>query len=227
MDQNLMIGSVFTAGILSFFSPCILPLLPVYFGILTNTSSLENSIETKKNIGQNLLKTVLFIFGIGFVFILLGFGAGSLGPLLSNPLFQRIGGIIVILFGLNQMGLIRVNFMEKWNPPGYNSSARNQYLSAFLLGLIVSLGWTPCIGPILASVLILAVSSGTAIRGAGFMAIYTLGMAIPFMVIMLFADFLLTRIKSWRRWLPIIRKVGGTLLVITGLLLFFNRLNGL
>lgn len=226
MDQNLMIGSVFTAGILSFFSPCILPLLPVYFGILTNTSTSQNSIEPKKNIRQNLLKTVLFIFGIGFVFVLLGFGAGSLGPLLSNPLFQRIGGIIVILFGLNQMGLIRLNFMEKWNLPGYNPSGGNQYLSAFSLGLIVSLGWTPCIGPILASVLILAANSGTAIRGAGYMAFYTLGMAIPFIVIMLFADFLLMPIKKGGRWLPIIRKIGGALLVITGILMFFNRLNG-
>ncbi len=226
MDQNLMIGSVFTAGILSFFSPCILPLLPVYFGILTNTSTSQNSIEPKKNIGRNLLKTVLFIFGIGFVFVLLGFGAGSLGPLLSNPLFQRIGGIIVILFGLNQMGLIRLNFMEKWNLPGYNPSGGNQYLSAFSLGLIVSLGWTPCIGPILASVLILAANSGTAIRGAGYMAFYTLGMAIPFIVIMLFADFLLMPIKKGGRWLPIIRKIGGALLVITGILMFFNRLNG-
>ncbi|HOP02725.1 MAG TPA: cytochrome c biogenesis protein CcdA [Flexilinea sp.] len=226
MDQNLMIGSVFTAGILSFFSPCILPLLPVYFGILTNTSTSQNSIEPKKNIRQNLLKTVLFIFGIGFVFVLLGFGAGSLGPLLSNPLFQRIGGIIVILFGLNQMGLIRLNFMEKWNLPGYNPSGGNQYLSAFSLGLIVSLGWTPCIGPILASVLILAANSGTAIRGAGYMAFYTLGMAIPFIVIMLFADFLLMPIKKGGRWLPIIQKTGGALLVITGILMFFNRLNG-
>jgi len=226
MDQNLMIGSVFTAGILSFFSPCILPLLPVYFGILTNTSTSQNSIEPKKNIRQNLLKTVLFIFGIGFVFVLLGFGAGSLGPLLSNPLFQRIGGIIVILFGLNQMGLIRLNFMEKWNLPGYNPSGGNQYLSAFSLGLIVSLGWTPCIGPILASVLILAANSGTAIRGAGYMAFYTLGMAIPFIVIMLFADFLLMPIKKGGRWLPIIRKTGGAFLVITGILMFFNRLNG-
>jgi cytochrome c biogenesis protein CcdA len=221
-----MIGSVFTAGILSFFSPCILPLLPVYFGILTNTSTSQNSIEPKKNIRQNLLKTVLFIFGIGFVFVLLGFGAGSLGPLLSNPLFQRIGGIIVILFGLNQMGLIRLNFMEKWNLPGYNPSGGNQYLSAFSLGLIVSLGWTPCIGPILASVLILAANSGTAIRGAGYMAFYTLGMAIPFIVIMLFADFLLMPIKKGGRWLPIIQKTGGALLVITGILMFFNRLNG-
>jgi len=226
MDQNLMIGSVFTAGILSFFSPCILPLLPVYFGILTNTSTSQNSIEPKKNIRQHLLKTVLFIFGIGFVFVLLGFGAGSLGPLLSNPLFQRIGGIIVILFGLNQMGLIRLNFMEKWNLPGYNPSGGNQYLSAFSLGLIVSLGWTPCIGPILASVLILAANSGTAIRGAGYMAFYTLGMAIPFIVIMLFADFLLMPIKKGGRWLPIIQKTGGALLVITGILMFFNRLNG-
>jgi cytochrome c biogenesis protein CcdA len=113
MDQNLMIGSVFTAGILSFFSPCILPLLPVYFGILTNTSTSQNSIEPKKNIGRNLLKTVLFIFGIGLVYVLLGFGAGSL-VIAQQSLFQRIGGIIVILFGLNQMGLIRLNFMEKW-----------------------------------------------------------------------------------------------------------------
>ena len=226
MDQNLMIGSVFTAGILSFFSPCILPLLPVYFGILTNTSTSQNSIEPKKNIRQNLLKTVLFIFGIGFVFVLLGFGAGSLAPLFSNPLFHRIGGLIIILFGLNQMGVLRLNFMEKWNLPGYNPSGGNQYLSAFSLGLIVSLGWTPCIGPILASVLILAANSGTAIRGAGYMAFYTLGMAIPFIVIMLFADFLLMPIKKGGRWLPIIQKTGGALLVITGILMFFNRLNG-
>ncbi|HOR55427.1 MAG TPA: cytochrome c biogenesis protein CcdA [Flexilinea sp.] len=226
MNQNLMIGSVFTAGILSFFSPCILPLLPVYFGILTNTSTPENSIEAKKDTGRNLLKTVLFILGIGFVFVLLGFGAGSLAPLFSNPLFHRIGGLIIILFGLNQMGVLRLNFMEKWNAPGYNSSGKNQYLSAFFLGLIVSLGWTPCIGPILASVLILAANSGTAIRGAWYMTFYTLGMAIPFVVIMLFADFLLIRIKKGGQWLPVVRKIGGALLVITGLLLFFNRLNG-
>ena len=227
MNLNLMTGSVFLAGILSFFSPCILPLLPVYVGMLTNDpkADSEETTPTKgTRLRRNIIKTLLFIAGLGTIFITLGYGAGSLGSVFTSQWFTIFAGVLVILFGLNQLGVLRFNFMRNWSGVNVVTAGKNQYWGAFLLGLLISFGWTPCIGPVLTSVLLLAGSSGTAIKAALYMAIYTLGMAIPFLVIVLFSDVLLGKIKQVNRWMPVLKKVGGGLLVIAGILMITNRL---
>lgn len=225
MEQNLMFGTVFAAGLLSFFNPCILPLIPVYFGILTDFPDEHGKPldPTRKNIWQTLLLTVVFLAGLSFTFIVLGFGAGTLSVLLNHPVFRIVGGILMILFGLTQMGLIPLsNILETVNL-NVADRARTPYLRALLLGLTISLGWIPCIGPVLAAVLILAAQAGTAFRGGFLMGAYTLGLAIPFLLIALFSSLILRRISALNRLTPLFKKIGGLLLVVMGVLMFLNK----
>lgn len=223
MTQNLVVSSVFFAGLLSFFSPCILPLLPVYFGILTDRAS-QNETRSNQPSSKNLLPTLLFIFGLGTSFILLGFGAGAISALISHPAFMVIGGLLMIFFGLIQLGLVPISFFTPQIGTDFVTSDSPRNLRAYVLGVLLSLGWTPCIGPVFASVLVLAAQGGTALQGAVFMAIYTLGLAIPFLMIALFADTLLQKIKRLNRWTALFKKIGGVFLIIIGLLLMTNRL---
>ena len=139
MDFGVQAGSVFLAGLLSFFSPCILPLLPVYAGILTNDDHSAPAEPGKRTL-RPLIKTLLFVLGLGTTFVLLGFGAGSLSGLLMSRWFRIATGLIIILFGLNQLGVLEFNFMKNWSLQNFSSSRGNQYFSSWLLGLLISFG---------------------------------------------------------------------------------------
>lgn len=225
MEQNLVFGTVFAAGLLSFFNPCILPLMPVYFGILTDFTDDRGKppASTRKNIWQTLLLTVVFLTGLSFTFIVLGFGAGTLSILLNQPVFRIVGGMLMILFGLTQMGLIPLSGILGNVNLNVADRVRAPYLRALLLGLTISLGWIPCIGPVLAAVLVLAAQAGTAFRGGFLMAVYTLGLAIPFLFIALFSSLILRRISALNRFTPLFKKIGGLLLVVMGVLMFLGK----
>ncbi|NOO53519.1 cytochrome c biogenesis protein CcdA, partial [Klebsiella pneumoniae] len=175
--------SVFLAGILSFFSPCILPLLPVYTGVLLDDKDGAQASSGKFSISvTSLLRTLAFIAGISFIFILLGYGAGFLGDLLYASWFQYLTGAIIILLGLHQMEILHFKGLYKEKRLQLQGQGQNGkgYSQAFLLGLTFSFAWTPCVGPVLGSVLALAASGGSgAWQGAGLMLVYTLGLALP------------------------------------------------
>ncbi|SNE31014.1 cytochrome c-type biogenesis protein [Streptococcus pneumoniae] len=219
--------SVFLAGILSFFSPCILPLLPVYTGVLLDDKDGAQASSGKFSISvTSLLRTLAFIAGISFIFILLGYGAGFLGDLLYASWFQYLTGVIIILLGLHQMEILHFKGLYKEKRLQLQGQGQNGkgYSQAFLLGLTFSFAWTPCVGPVLGSVLALAASGGSgAWQGAGLMLVYTLGLALPFLLLALTSSYVLKHFRKLHPYLGILKKVGGFLIIVMGLLVLFGN----
>lgn len=219
--------SVFLAGILSFFSPCILPLLPVYTGVLLDDKDSAQASSGKFSISvTSLLRTLAFITGISFIFILLGYGAGFLGDLLYASWFQYVTGAVIILLGLHQMEILHFKGLYKEKRLQLQGQGQNGkgYSQAFLLGLTFSFAWTPCVGPVLGSVLALAASGGSgAWQGAGLMLVYTLGLALPFLLLALTSSYVLKHFRKLHPYLGILKKVGGFLIIVMGLLVLFGN----
>ncbi|MDD2169219.1 cytochrome c biogenesis protein CcdA, partial [Glaesserella parasuis] len=200
-DQNLLISSVFLAGLASFLSPCIFPIVPIYFGILSKG-------------GKKVLNTLLFIMGLSLTFVSLGFSFGFLGDLLLNDTTRVVAGIIVIILGIHQLGIIKINFLEQTKLVEIKTNGKSASVEAFVLGLTFSLGWTPCIGPILASVLALSGDEGSALYGGAMMFVYVLGLALPFIIFSFFSDELLKRAKSLNKHLDKFKIIGGILIIL-------------
>ncbi|MCK3658847.1 cytochrome C biogenesis protein [Pasteurellaceae bacterium Pebbles2] len=212
LDQNLLISSVFFAGLASFLSPCIFPIVPIYFGILSKG-------------GRKILNTFLFILGLSLTFIGLGFSFGFLGDILFNDTTRIIAGIIVIILGIHQLGIVKINALEKTKLVEIKTNGKSSSVEAFVLGLTFSLGWTPCIGPILASVLALSGDEGSALYGAAMMSVYVLGLATPFIIFSFFSDALLKKTKSLNKHLTKFKIIGGLLIILMGILLITNNLH--
>ena len=217
METIIFSISVFLAGVLSFFSPCIFPLLPVYAGILLDDqeSAKSFSLFGRKVLWSGLIRTLCFIAGISLIFFILGFGAGYFGNILYANWFRYVMGTIIIILGLHQMEIFH-----------FKKSEANRYWSAFLLGITFSFGWTPCIGPILSSVLALAASGGNgAWQGAIYTLIYTLGMAIPFLVLALASGVVMPYFSKIKRHMMLLKKIGGFLIILMGILLLLGQVN--
>ena len=210
-DQQLLIGTVFLAGLASFLSPCIFPIIPIYFGILAKG-------------GRKIMNTFLFIAGLSLTFVSLGFSFGFLGNLFFNDNLRIISGIIVIILGIHQLGIIKLNFLERTKVVEVKTEGKSASFEAFFLGLTFSLGWTPCIGPILASVLALSGDEGSALYGASMMLVYVLGLATPFVLFSLFSQELLKRTKALNKHLDKFKIIGGLLIIVMGILLITNKL---
>ncbi|OMF00308.1 cytochrome C biogenesis protein [Paenibacillus amylolyticus] len=223
---------VFGAGLLSFFAPCILPLIPVYVSYLSGsmvngTNQQQPDTHSVRLRSTLVLRTFLFVLGLSLVFVLLGFGSGIFGNLISSPVFIAICGAIVVLFGIYQTGLIRLSWLERERKLSSNQAKRGGYVGAFLLGLTFSFGWTPCIGPVLAAILGIAAGEGSPLYGGFLMFLYTLGLAIPFLILSVFSEYVMKRIRRLYRYMGVIKITSGCILIIMGLLLMTDRLNSL
>ncbi|MDR6554840.1 cytochrome c biogenesis protein CcdA [Paenibacillus qinlingensis] len=227
--EHVFVGSVFIAGLLSFFSPCILPLLPVYMAHLGAVSPRSNARAVqlgKMKLHPHLIgNTLFFILGISAVFLLLGFGAGALGTVINSSSFIVVCGAIVVVFGIFQTGLIQLLFLQRERKLTISTSEKKGFTAAFLLGLTFSFGWSPCIGPVLAAVLSLSASEGSSLVGGGYMFVYTLGLAIPFLILSIFSDLLLSKLRKLNAYTPTIKVISGILLIVMGVLLMTNNLN--
>lgn len=224
----VLIISIFTAGILSFFSPCVFPLLPVYLGILLD----ERKEKKIRLLGfelpwYSLLKTLIFVAGTSFIFAVLGFGAGWFGRLLNHRGLRIVLGVLVIIMGLHQMEIIHIKSLYKSRQLQFQQlSDRGQLLKPFLLGISLSLGWSPCVGPVLGSVLALAASGGNgSLIGAGYMLIYSLGFSLPFLAIALSSTLILKHMQQLKKHMLLMKKAGGLLIIAMGLLLIFGNIN--
>lgn len=211
---------VFLEGIASFLSPCLLPLLPVYIGYLSG--EITDSRYNKKKLVVN---SIIFCVGLSTVFILMGLTASFIGAFLNRYryILLKAAAAIIILFGLFHMGILKVSFLyreRRFNAPYKKSTIVN----SFIMGAAFAFGWTPCIGPILGSVLIIAGSSGSAGYGTFLLFVYALGLSIPFIITAALIEVISDRIKSIQKYSGIIAFFSGALLVILGIVLYTGKL---
>ncbi|MBP3905275.1 cytochrome c biogenesis protein CcdA [Turicibacter sp.] len=208
---------VLIEGILSFFSPCIIPLLPIYLGILS-TSDSEEKLFHKSGLFKN---TIAFVLGISTTFILLGLSFQSLSSLLAKyqNTITLVGGIIIVIMGLFYMGVLKIPFLNQ-EKRMHIQTKRMNILSAYLLGFTFSFGWTPCIGPMLASVLMMSITQSFVL-----IVVYTMGFIIPFMIVALFYNRLL-HVLTWIKCnMDKIKLVGGAVLIISGAVMIWGSMN--
>ena len=219
--------AAFTAGILSFLSPCVLPLIPAYFTFITGFSLEELTENRNSEIRKKVfLSTVLFVSGFSLIFILMGASASYLGSLMFNyrELIRIIGGILIVLMGVHLTGIIRIPGLDVEKRINIEKKPLH-FLGIVIIGMAFGAGWSPCIGPLLGSILIIAGSQETVWQGIVLLAIYSAGLAIPFIILSVFIHLLLILIKKASRVLQYVNAAAGILLIIVGLILVTNKLH--
>lgn len=220
---HLSAGIAFLAGLVSFVSPCVLPLVPAYLSFLTGSSLEDLKAESSAQARiDTLLQALAFILGFTIIFVLLGISASALGGLLraNQMLIAQIGGLIVIVLGLQMMGLLRVPFLMM-DARIHAQHKRRGFTTSILVGMAFAAGWSPCIGPILAAILALASSAHTT-EAAGYLLAYSAGLAVPFFATALALGTMLPLLNRIKPALPKIEFAAGLFLVIVGLVLVNN-----
>ena len=210
----------FGAGLISFLSPCVLPLIPGYISFITG-NSLNELLESKK---INIRPLILFTLGFSFVFIIFGATASYLGQVLlqNSETLRIIAGLIIIIFSLQLIGIININFLN-FEKKIYTQKNNNIWFS-FIIGMAFGFGWTPCIGPILGSILALASTEETVFKAIILLSFYSLGLAIPFILSGYLMQRFLMFSKNFKKNINLVTKSGGVILLITGVLILTNQL---
>jgi cytochrome c-type biogenesis protein len=211
----------FGAGFISFLSPCVLPIIPGYISYITGKSLDE--IEQNRRIV--LLKTVTFSLGFSFIFIILGIAASFIGNVLiffGNEL-RIAAGIIIIIFSLNLLGFLNFSFLNQ-DKRFETGSYKDNYIFPFLVGAAFAFGWTPCIGPVLGSILALSATEATVSKGVLLLSMYSLGLAIPFILSGYYMTVFLNSKKGFGKYYGRVTKTGGVILLITGILILTNQI---
>jgi cytochrome c-type biogenesis protein len=228
--MNLLADATYSAaliaGLLSFFSPCVVPLIPSYFCFITGLSLDELTSASETAIRRKIITaTLAFVLGFSVVFVILGASASYLGGLLGQHkvLISLIGGHMIILFGLHLAGIIRIPILEFEKRLHINQKPLH-FLGSFFIGMAFGAGWTPCIGPILGSVLVLAQQKETVMQAIGLLSVYSIGMALPFLILSVGINFLLVFIQRTKKLMRYINPIAGTLLVLVGLALVTDKL---
>ena len=211
------------AGLISFLSPCVLPLIPGYISYISG-SSLNELIE-KKNI--NLIPIILFTLGFSLVFIIFGAASTFLGQvLLQNSYELRIvAGLVIIIFSLHILGIINIKFLNY--EKRINTNIKSNFFSPILIGMAFAFGWTPCIGPILGSILVLAATEESLSKGVMLLFFYSIGLAIPFILSGYLIQKFLIFSKNFKKNIKLVSRIGGVILLITGILIITNQLQAL
>ena len=223
IETGISVLTVFIQGLISFFSPCVLPLVPLYLGYLSGGLSAESGKL------KLFLRVLMFTLGISAAFFILGAGASAVGSFFSEQrmLFARIGGILIILFGLYQLGVFGKSRLlgGEHRLPIHMEKLTMSPVTAFLMGFLFSFAWTPCVGPALTSVLLMAGSAKTSMVGFLLIGVYTIGFILPFLAAGLFTASLLEFFKKHMKLVAYTVKIGGILMILMGILMFTGRMN--
>ena len=229
-DVSIPAVTVFLQGLISFFSPCVLPLLPLYIGYLSGGTGVRGEDgKIHYHRGKVMVNTLFFVVGVSFAFFLLGLGMTAVGSFFhsSQAMFARIGGVLIVFFGLYQLGIFgtsRVLGQERRLPFQLDKLAMSP-VTALLMGFTFSFAWTPCVGPALTSVLLMAASAASRMAGFVLIGVYTLGFVLPFLAVGLFTTTLLEFFKKHRGVVQYTVKIGGILMVAMGLMMFTGKMN--
>jgi cytochrome c-type biogenesis protein len=216
----------FAGGIIAFLSPCTLPLLPVYISYISGVG-IKEEIDGKKRL-KMVLSTLAFVIGFTIIFVLMAIVVSYFGniarKILYNDILYKIVGILVIIMGIQMTGIFKFRFLNREKKIELNFKKRG-YLISMFLGMAFAVGWSPCTGPILGSVLALAATSTTVYQGIFYLIAFSLGLGIPFLIIGFFMDYFTKIIKKSGKVVSIISVVSGVILIIMGVILFFNKLS--
>lgn len=222
---SVSLGMAFLGGLLSFLSPCVLPLVPSYVTYVTGMTFDELTVGDRRAARRRVVAhSALFILGFGLVFVALGATATALGGALrrSLPLLQQVGGVIIAVFGLSMLGVLRLPFLMR-ERRAHLSARPAGMAGSVLAGAAFGAGWTPCVGPMLASILLYSGMQATMGEGMLLLVAYTLGLGVPFFAAAVGLNWYLAGVKHLHRWLQPLEKGAGALLVLLGVLLFTGR----
>ncbi len=221
---NIGVGLAFLAGLASFLSPCVFSLVPAYIGYLSGRSLARSEGTAPINRWETFGHGVAFVLGFSLIFVLLGLVASTIGRLLFDlrPILSKVGGGVVVLFGLHMTGLVRIPFLDYDLRPQTNLDQNRSFLSSALMGIFFSFGWSPCTGPVLGSILTLVMNGGSLAQGAGLLSAYSAGLAIPFLIASVAIGWVSQVIRKYRRVMHTVEVVMGGVLIVVGLMLFFG-----
>jgi cytochrome c-type biogenesis protein len=225
LSENVTLLAAFIAGFLSFVSPCVLPLIPGYISFISGASLEDMRTGQRAARREVLISSLAFVMGFSLVFIALGASATAIGRFIFNqqPILSKVAGVLIIVFGLHMMGVFRLAFLDNEKRAQTQRKPAGP-LGALLVGIAFAFGWTPCIGPILAGILVVAGSRDTIGEGVLLLAIYSLGLGIPFLLTSMAIDRFFSVAAAIRRHYHAIELTSGGLLVAIGVLIFTGQL---
>lgn len=222
--MEVSIGLAFLAGLASFLSPCVFSLVPAYIGYLSGRSAALSKGESAVNRWAALTHGVAFVLGFSVIFILLGLAVSAIGSMLydTRGILAKVGGVVVILFGLHMTGILRIPFLEYDLRPQSRLDQNRSYFSSFLLGIFFSAGWSPCVGPVLGAILLLALQDGAVGNGFKLLSAYSVGMAIPFLAAAAGIGWVTNALKKHRKFMHYVEIATGVILLVVGVMLFLG-----
>ncbi len=223
--MNVTIGLAFLAGLASFLSPCVFSLVPAYIGYLGGRSAAGTSEECQTSRWNVFTHGLAFVLGFSIVFITVGVAASALGGLLSDirPWLGRIGGVIVIIFGIHMTGLFRIPFLEYDLRPQNRADRQRSYFSSAFMGIAFSAGWSPCIGPVLGAIATMAMNGGSISQGIQLFSAYSAGLAIPFLVAAVGIQWVTSILRNHRKVMHYVEIGMGGVLIVVGVLLVMGK----
>lgn len=224
LGADVTLWGAFIAGVLSFLSPCVLPLVPGYLSFISGASVAD--VRSSADRVNLLLRAGLFVLGFSLVFVMLGASATSLGLLLARyqDVLARIAGALILLFGIHYLGLYRLRFLDY--EKRYHIQRKSVgLLGSFVVGLAFAFGWTPCIGPILGSILAIASAEATVQRGIVLLGVYSAGLGIPFLLSALLVDQFMRSMRRMRSVMGVVEKASGVLLIALGLFMLSGKMS--
>ncbi|BAU29916.1 cytochrome c biogenesis protein CcdA [Aneurinibacillus soli] len=224
MEQSVSVSFAWLAGLISFFSPCVFPLIPAYVTHLTGGMIEHDRLVIDRRV--LLFRSLAFIVGFSIVFVMLGAAASYVGQFLRahRELFMQLSGILIVIFGFQTIGWLQMSWLAREKRFDMSRIQNRRWFSSLLLGMAFAAGWTPCVGLALSSILLLAGNVATVNTGIFLLAVYSLGLGVPFLLISFVMLYSVQAIRRLNRWMPVIKHVSGWLLIGMGILIYIGQL---